>query len=187
MISFRDVSKSYPSSGGRKMVLTEVNHDFLRGKHTALLGKNGAGKSTMMRLLSGSEKPDYGQVVREATVSWPLGFRGGLHGSLTGRENVSFISRVYGQNQREMMDFVGISMAVKFDFYLIDEVIAVGDTAFKRKCKKFLSERLESATVILVSHSNTLVRDFCTHGVVLEDGTLLDFPNVEDAISYYED
>jgi capsular polysaccharide transport system ATP-binding protein len=213
MISFRNVSKSYPSSEGRRPVLTGVTHDFPRGKHTALLGKNGAGKSTMMRLLSGSERPDYGQVERHATVSWPLGFKGGLHGSLTGRENVSFISRIYGQDHLEMMDFVedfaglgkyideetktyssgmkarlsfGISMAVKFDYYLIDEVIAVGDTAFKRKCKKFLSERLESATVILVSHSSSLMKDFCEHGVVLEDGTLKDFPTLDDAIAYYE-
>jgi capsular polysaccharide transport system ATP-binding protein len=213
MISFEKVVKSYPGKRGRKLVLQNLSHQFPRGKHTAIIGRNGAGKSTLMRLLSGAELPDSGRVVRKGSVSWPLGFRGGLHGSLTGRENVAFISRIYGEDAREMLDYVedfadigkamddetkgyssgmrarvafGISMAINFDYYLIDEVIAVGDRAFQNKCKRVLADRLQSSTVLLVSHSNVLMRDFCQHGVVLEQGKLHSFTGIDEAIDYYE-
>ena len=212
MISFHNVSKSYPVSGGLKTVIDQVSATFPPGRSTAIIGRNGAGKSTLLRLLSGSENPDHGYIERKATASWPLGFKSGLHGSLNGRENIAFISRIYGQNFREMLEFVedfadignhmndevkyysngmkarlsfGISMAISFDYYLIDEVIAVGDAAFKRKCKQVLGEKLKTATVLLVSHSNSLMREFCDYGMVMEDGQLHDLGNLEDAISYY--
>ena len=213
MIRLVDVSKSYPSRGGRKHVLEHVSVTFPPGRSTAVIGPNGAGKSTLMRLMSGAELPDRGRVERHATVSWPLGFAGGLHGVLTGRENISFISRIYGRDYREMIDFVedfaeigsamnnpvktysngmrarvafGISMAIAFDYYLIDEVIAVGDASFRAKCRQVLNERLVNSTVILISHSPALMRDFCTRGCVLEDRHLVPFDDVEDAIAHYE-
>lgn len=214
MIAFEDVTKSYPARMGRKIVLDDISHRFEPGFNTALIGSNGAGKSTMMRILSGAELPDSGTVTRHGTVSWPLGFAGGLHPSMSGRENVAFISRIYGQDFAEMLDFVedfadigpnmqnqtrtyssgmkarvsfGISMAIKFSFYLIDEVIAVGDASFKRKCKRVLNERLKDSTVILISHSNSLMRDFCDYGVVLSDGKLTNQGKLEDAIAAHED
>lgn len=213
MISFRNVQKSYPERDGKKIILDGIDLTFPRGQNTAIIGPNGAGKSTLMRLLSGAEMPDSGTIRREGSVSWPLGFKGGLHGSLTGRENIAFISRVYNRDFAEMLDFVesfadigknineqvktyssgmkarvafGMSMAIKFDYYLIDEVIAVGDISFKKKCKVVLSERLESATVILISHSNSLMREFCTHGLLLKDGKVESFPKLNDAIRFYE-
>lgn len=213
MIVFNNVHKSYPVRHGRNIVLDNINAEFPRGENTAIIGRNGAGKSTLMRLFSGAERPDRGEIHRHAEVSWPLGFRGGLHGALTGKENVALVSRIYNRDFAEMIDFVegfaeigkaineqvstyssgmkarvafGISMAIKFDYYLIDEVIAVGDANFKKKCKDVLADRLKHATVILVSHSPGLMRGFCDHGAVLENGKLLRFESISDAISYYK-
>ncbi len=213
MIRLLDVAKSYPSSDGRKTVLTNVNIDFPPGRNTGIVGPNGAGKSTLLRLLSGAEMPDRGTIERDATVSWPLGFAGGLHSSLTGRENVAFVSRIYGRNFREMFDFVedfadiganinnpvrsysqgmkarvafGMSMAIRFDYYLIDEVLAVGDAAFKNKCKAVLLDRLQESTIILVSHAPGLMREFCDYGCVLHDRQLVNFENVNDAVAFHE-
>ena len=214
MLRLVDVWKSYPSKGGRHHVLESATLDFPPGRNTALIGPNGAGKSTLMRLLSGAELPDRGRVERQATVSWPLGFSGGLHRSLSGRENVSFVSRIYDRDYREMADFVedfaeigkamknpvgtysagmrarvafGISMAIEFDYYLIDEVIAVGDANFRMKCQQVLNEKLKDSTVILVSHAPALMRDFCTSGVVLEEKRLRHFDDVDVAIDYHEE
>ena len=213
MIRLVDVAKSYRTNNGRKTVLTDVDYDFLPGQSTGLIGPNGAGKSTLMRLISGAELPDRGFVDRQATVSWPLGFSGGLHGSLTGRENVGFVSRIYGRDYGEMLNYVcdfaeigrsiddevktyssgmrarvafGLSMAIAFDFYLIDEVIAVGDVSFRRKCRRVLDDRLATSTVVLVSHSTSMLREFCQAGCVLEDRRLIKFPDVNDAIRHYE-
>ncbi|MDQ6437594.1 ABC transporter ATP-binding protein [Mesorhizobium sp. LHD-90] len=194
-------------------MIKDITTDFLPGKNIAIMGSNGAGKSTLMRLLSGAEMPDSGTVERSSRVSWPLGFNGGLHGSLTGRENLAFVSRIYGRNYSELLDFVedfaeigdaikqpvktyssgmrarlafGISMSIQFDYYLIDEVIAVGDPSFKRKSKLVLEERLKNATVLLISHSASIMKEFCQHGVVLENGRLLEFSSLNRAIKYYE-
>ncbi len=64
----------------------------------AIMGKNGAGKSSMMRLLAGIERPDRGQVLRDTRTSWPMGFSGGFNGTMTGLENVRFVARLYGQD-----------------------------------------------------------------------------------------
>ena len=213
MIRLSDVSKSYPSKGGRKHVLEHVSMTFPPGQNTAIIGPNGAGKSTLMRLMSGAELPDRGRVERSATVSWPLGFAGGLHGVLTGRENIAFISRIYGRDYGEMIDFVedfaeigpamnnqvktysngmrarlafGISMAIAFDYYLIDEVIAVGDASFRAKCRQVLNEQLTNSTVILVSHSAAMMREFAVRGCVLEERRLIEFDDVNDAVTHYE-
>ena len=213
MIRLQNVTKAYPASPGRHTVLRGVTANFPAGKNTAIMGGNGAGKSTLMRLISGAELPDTGRIVRTSSVSWPLGFAGGLHGSLTGKENLAFIARVYDQHYGELLDFVedfaeigkfmyqpvktyssgmkarlsfGVSMGIKFDYYLIDEVIAVGDPAFKRKCKIVLGERLKDSTVIMISHSSSIMKEFCQHGVVLDQGKLIDFPSIDGAIKYYE-
>ncbi len=213
MIRLEDVTKAYPSKFGRHTVLDNVNVDFPPGRSTAIMGPNGAGKSTLMRVLSGAEMPDTGRVVCDASVSWPLGFRGGLHGSLSGRENLAFIARIYNRDYRELLGFVedfaeigrfmnepvknyssgmkaklsfGVSMAIQFDYYLIDEVIAVGDPKFRRKCKIVLTERLSNSTVILISHNAALMKEYCDRGIVLESGRILEFDDIDAGIDYYE-
>lgn len=210
MIVFDRVHKSYPAKGGeRTIVLDELSAIFPPGQNVGILGRNGAGKSTLMRLISGGELPDRGVIRRNGRISWPLGFAGGFHGSLTGRQNVRFISDIYGADYRKVIDFVvdfaevgkfmdmpyktysagmrarvafGACMALDFDYYLVDEVIAVGDAAFQKKCKAVFMERRKRSSVLLVSHSTSILKDFCDTAGVLQNGKLTFFDTIDEAI-----
>jgi capsular polysaccharide transport system ATP-binding protein len=213
MIQFDNVFKYYRSNGHLKVVLDHISMDFRAGRSYGVLGVNGAGKSTMMRLIAGTELPNSGRVRRNVRVSWPLGFSGGLHPKLTGRENVKFVARVYGQDLRKTIDFVedfaeigayidvpvmtyssgmlarlafGLSMAIEFECYLIDEVTAVGDARFAARCRIEFEKRKKNSDIIMISHDMTTIRSYCTRGVVLAGGKLYEFPHVDDAIELYK-
>jgi capsular polysaccharide transport system ATP-binding protein len=213
MISLKDVFKYYRTHGHTKIVLDHVSMEFLPGRSYGILGINGAGKSTLMRIMSGTEMPNGGKVRRTSRISWPLGFSGGLHPKMTGRENVQFIARVYGQNVRQVMEFVedfaelgsyidvpvgnyssgmsqriafGLSMAIEFEVYLIDEVTAVGDMRFQRRCQEEFAKRRARADVIMISHSMPVLTEYCESGVVLAHGRLHAFASVDEAIELYK-
>lgn len=215
MIVFDNVSKAFPSpKGGKKVILNSFTAAFPPGLNIGILGRNGAGKSTLMNMISGSEMPDSGRILREGKISWPLGFNGGVHGKLTGTQNTRFIADIYGKPRKKVLDFVaefselgpyldmpvktysagmkarlafGICMAIEFEYYLIDEVIAVGDTNFKKKCKDVFDQRRENATLLLVSHSAGLLRSFCDIGGVMHDGQLTFYNDIEEAIEVHEE
>lgn len=213
MIELQDVYKYYRTHGHRKVVLNHVTLDFEAGRSYGVLGVNGAGKSTLMRLLAGAELPNGGRVRRKGRVSWPLGFSGGLHPKLTGRENVKFVSRIYGQDARKVTAFVeefaeigaymdvpiltyssgmiarlafGLSIAIDFDCYLIDEVTAVGDARFAARCKEEFDKRRRKADIIMVSHAMGTIQEYCNRGIVLAGGQMHVFRNVDDAIELYK-
>lgn len=213
MIKIDNVDKYYSTKNGKRQILKDICLTIENGNDIGILGKNGAGKSTLFRLISGSELPDSGTITRKGRISWPLGFSGGFHGSLTGKENILFVSRIYEQDARSVYEYVtefaelgqymempvksyssgmrarlafGLSMAVDFDYYLIDEVIAVGDTNFKKKCRKVLADKRSKATVVMVSHSNKVLKEFCKSGAVIIDGGLRYFENINDAIVFHE-
>ncbi|WP_349360288.1 ABC transporter ATP-binding protein [Stappia sp.] len=214
MIRFRGVRKTYKLGGIRKVILDNLTLDFPADKNIALLGPNGAGKSTLMRLIAGAELPDRGRIKRPVNISWPLGFSGGFNGSMTGVENARFVARLYGEDPDYVIDFVeefaelgksmhlpiktyssgmkarlafGVSMAINFSYYLVDEITAVGDSKFKEKCNEYFEKKLETSKIIMISHSNGVLRRYCEVGYVLENAGLKYFGDVEDAISYYED
>ena len=214
MIELQHVYKSYPLKEGKHVVLNDINLRIEEGRNLAILGLNGAGKSTLIRIIGGAEPPDSGRVIRTSRVSWPIGFSGGFHGSLTGRENLRFVSRIYGADIKKVTKYVedfaelgpyldmpiktyslgmksklafGLSMAISFDFYLIDEAFSVGDAAFRAKAAKALKERTAQSTLIFVSHSTAAVRQVCVCGAVLNAGTLVYFPVLEDAIKHYSE
>lgn len=213
MIELRDVSKAYRLKGIRKQVLDRVTLRFPADRNVAIMGPNGSGKSTLMRLLAGAEQPDEGQVIRDVSVSWPLGFSGGFNGSMTGIENIRFIARVYGADSEAVIDRVadfaelgrslrlpvktyssgmkarlafGMSMAIDFQCYLIDEVIAVGDESFKRKSQAMFRGKLGKARVVMVSHSAAQIREYCRSGILLSGGRLRYFDEVDDLIRAYQ-
>ncbi|MFZ0133692.1 MAG: ABC transporter ATP-binding protein [Desulfobacterales bacterium] len=213
MIELCNLSKSYRTRKGRHTVLKDVSSHFPPGCNMGILGRNGAGKSTLLRLIGGAEMPSSGRIVRRSSVSWPIGFSGGFHGSLSGRENLRFICRIYGADLRRVAAFVaefselgdymdmplntyssgmkaklafGLSMAIEFDYYLIDEVTAVGDAVFKRKSKAEFDRRKDRATLIVVSHSTTTIRQYCDAAAVLDRGNLLFFNDLNDAVDHYE-
>ena len=214
MIRFENLSKSYWVQGFQKVVIDHLNTELPTGKSLALLGLNGAGKSTLMQLIDGTLRPDSGRVVSDGSISWPVGFGGSFHPDLTGAQNVRFIARIYGVDTDELVAFVedfaelgkhfdmpvrsyssgmrsrltfGASFGIKFDTYLVDEVTAVGDAAFRRKSKALFKERMQTSSAILVSHEMGQVRDYCDAAILLADGHLTYFEDVETAIKFHRD
>ena len=213
MITLERIFKYYRTQGHVKIVLDHVSMDFSGGSNYGILGINGAGKSTLMRILGGTEFPNSGKVARSARISWPLGFSGGLHSKLTGMENVQFVARVYGHDVRRVAEFVedfaelgrymhvpissyssgmsqrlafGLSMAVNFECYLIDEVIAVGDARFQMRCQAEFDKRRTKADIIMISHDMGTLRSYCDRGIVLAHGQLHVFDKIDEAIELYK-
>ncbi len=214
MITLRNIEKIYTTRKGPRTILSKVNLDISPGEKIGILGSNGAGKSTLIRIIGGAEMPTRGRVERTMSVSWPLAFGGGFQGSLSGLDNLRFICRVYGTDIKTTTQYVreftelgaylnepvknyssgmkaklafAISMTVEFDCYLIDEVIAVGDIKFQEKCKQELFEKRKDRALIVVSHQNTNIKQYCNRACVLRSGALLQFPDVESALKDYTD
>jgi capsular polysaccharide transport system ATP-binding protein len=212
MIAIENLSKSFRTPGADKIVAQNVNVIFPSGKAVALLGRNGAGKSTMMNMIGGSMRPDRGRIVVTGTISWPVGFSGSFHPDMTGAQNTRFIARVYGVDSAELEDFVqdfaeigahfhvpvrhyssgmrsrlafGVSIGIPFNTYLVDEVTAVGDANFKRKSRLFFMDRMEKAGAVMVSHSMGEIRKMCSAGAVLERGVLTYYEDVLEAIDVH--
>jgi capsular polysaccharide transport system ATP-binding protein len=213
VIELKDVSKAYQTPSGSNLVLDRISFTFPRHTNIGVLGRNGAGKSTFLRIISGAELPDSGVINRSGSVSWPIGFSGGFNGSMTAEENCRFVARIYDRDVDEVvgftMDFAelgdyfempvrtyssgmkarlafGLSMAIEFDAYLVDEVTAVGDARFQAKCRKAFEERSERSSVIIVSHQLNTVKDYCKSCAVIQDGKLLYFDSVDAARRIYE-
>lgn len=212
MIQLDRVTKVYPARGGKKVVLDDVNFVLERGQKIGILGPNGAGKSTLIRLLAGVEQPTKGAIRRHMSLSWPLAFGGAFQSSLTGLDNLRFVCRVYGCDEAKMRAFVdefsglgrylrepikvyssgmrarlafALSIAVEFDCFLIDEVIAVGDQQFQERCREELFVKRGDRSMILVSHDPNLIRQHCTLAAVLNEGKLTVCESVDEAWARY--
>ncbi|KVH43879.1 ABC transporter ATP-binding protein [Burkholderia diffusa] len=212
MIAFESVSKFYPTRNGARRILHDVTMRIGPGERIGILGRNGSGKSTLLRLLSGVERPSSGEVRRSMSVSWPLAFGGAFQSSLTGLDNLRFICRLYGEPFHEKVEFVerftelgaylrepvkrysagmrarlsfALSLAIDFDCYLIDEIIAVGDSTFHKKCEYELFERRGACAFVLVSHDPHLVERYCRRAGVLKDGAFSEFGTVAEAYDHY--
>lgn len=209
MIRLEGVSKAF----GDHVVARDLDYTFPPGSSVAILGRNGAGKSTLLQMIAGTLSPDRGVIHRHGSVSWPVGFAGSFHGDLTGLQNVRFVARIYGVDSDELGDFVAevaglgrhlsapvrdysagmrarlafaVSMGVPFDTYLIDEVTAVGDAAFRRESEAILASRLSRSGAIVVSHALGQVQRLCDRALVLEAGSLTPFEDVDTAIAHYQ-
>jgi capsular polysaccharide transport system ATP-binding protein len=214
MLVLQNVSKRYPLHHGHRTVLDAVNLTVSRGERIGILGRNGSGKSTLIRLISGAELPTSGRVYRGMRVSWPLAFSGGFQSHLTGMDNLRFICRIYDTPFEDKIDYVqdfselglymreqvrfyssgmrarlafALSMVIDFDCYLIDEVIAVGDSRFHEKCQKELFEKRGHKSMIIVSHSPEFIAHHCQDTAVIVKGKLRSFHNVQDGFAYYNE
>ena len=212
MITLTEVSKSYPTRLGPVTVLDRINLQVARGEKLGILGRNGSGKSTVIRLISGAEQPDSGTVKRSMTVSWPIAFAGGFQGMLTGLDNLRFICRVYGVDPADKFGYVedfaelgrffrepvktyssgmrarlafALSMVIDFDCFLIDEVSAVGDDRFREKCQHELFEKRSDRAMIIVSHSHSYIKKHCERIALLTDGSFIFFDDVDEAYEAY--
>jgi capsular polysaccharide transport system ATP-binding protein len=212
MIAFHNVSKRYPLRDGYNQVLNRIDLRVEAGEKVGILGRNGAGKSTTIRLLSGAELPTSGVISRTMSVSWPLAFGGAFQPALTGMDNLRLICRIYGKDIESCLHFVcdfaelgryfeepvstyssgmrarlafALSMVIEFDCFLIDEVVAVGDSRFHEKCHIELFEKRSNRAFVIVSHDLEYVRQHCDRAYVLRDGQMHRFDNVLDAVSFY--
>lgn len=212
MIRFHNLSKSFWVEGTRRRVINRLTLTIPSGRSLALLGRNGAGKSTLMQIIAGNMRPDDGQVESDGTISWPVGFAGSFHPQLTGAQNTRFIARIYGVDTEELRDFVedfaelgahfhmpvrtysagmksrltfGLSMGVAFDTYLVDEVTSAGDAAFREKSKAVFRERMGRAGAIMVNHNLSELREYCDSGLLLENGRLRYFADLDEAIELH--
>jgi capsular polysaccharide transport system ATP-binding protein len=214
MITLENITKMYDTRRGPRTVLDDVNFRIAKGEKIGIVGRNGSGKSTLIRIISGAELPTFGRINLGMSVSWPLAFGGGFQGSLTGLDNLRFICRVYGANYEKAVPFVedfaelghylrepvknyssgmrarlafALSMAVEFDCFLIDEIIAVGDSRFHGKCREELFEKRKDRAMILVSHDSGFIREYCDRAGALIDGKLHTFDQVEEGLAFYEE
>ena len=212
MILLENLRKSFPSRGGRHVVLDQVNAVFPTGESVGLIGRNGAGKSTLLDVIAGVEAVDRGRVLTDGNISYPVGFSGGFHAMMTGTQAARFVARVYGADTDEIIQFVeqfselgrqlsqplhtyssgqksrlslAISMAIPFDIYLVDEIGAVGDENFKMKSRALIYDRMESADIVMVDHGMKKIRSFCSIGAVIHNERLNIFDDIEEAIAFY--
>lgn len=209
MIRLENLTKTFTMNDGIHTVFRGLTLTLPEGRSLGLLGRNGAGKSTLMQIIAGNMQPSSGRVIREGNISWPIGGASSFHADMTGLQNTRFLARVYGVDCDSLSQFVesfadigkhfymplrtyssgmksrlsfGVAMGIPFDTYLIDEVTAAGDQAFRKKSQAVFKSRMERASSIMISHSMSDMRNFCDSGIVLYDGILKYFDNIEDAI-----
>lgn len=195
-----------------------VDLEIRAGTTVGLLGPNGSGKSTLLKLIGGIVSPTRGSVLTRGRMAALLELGAGFHPDLSGRENVYLNASIMGMSRAEttakfdeILEFSGIGdfidTQVKFyssgmfvrlafavavhtdpDVLLVDEVLAVGDEAFQRKCMERIARfRKEGRTIILVSHSAAQVQELCDRGVVLKDGKMVFDGQVNDAVAALRD
>ncbi len=213
MIRFEDVSKTYRIRKFEKKVFSNVNFTINRGDSIGICGANGAGKSTLMRLIAGVESQTSGRIVRQLSTSWPIGYSSCFQTSLTGADNARFIARIYRQPIEPLLDFVedfaqlgayfhqpihtysagmqarlafGVSLAIDFDCYLVDEVTAAGDERFRQKCHAALIDRRTNGTLVMISHDSYTLREYCDRGAVLYKGEMMLFDTIDEAIEVHQ-
>tara|TARA_R110001583_G_scaffold127562_1_gene279201 strand:+ start:1984 stop:2640 length:657 start_codon:yes stop_codon:yes gene_type:complete len=214
VIEVKNIYKRYHNHHGSDWVLRDINFRVPSGISVGLIGRNGAGKSTLLRLIGGMDAPDRGEIIRNCRVSWPIGLSGGFQGSMTGRQNVKFVARIHGDNSdiKQIIRFVedfaeigpafdepvktyssgmksrlsfGLSLAFNFDIYLSDEATAVGDKAFKKKAQQAFQDRVGQAGLIMVSHSEGILKNLCQAGIFLDKGSATWFDSMDEAINAY--
>lgn len=213
MIAFEDVSKSYRTALGLRVVLRDFDLEIPVTQNLGIIGRNGAGKSSLMRMLAGSELPDRGHVRRDVRVSFPVGHSAGVSPFMSGRENAIFMARVYGEDDRRIVRLVddfaelgayldepvraysngmrarlafAICVAIPFDVYLVDEVTSVGDIEFKRKSAQIFAERRRGSRIVMTSSNCRVVGQYCDRGAILHGGRIHLFDRIEDAVSVYQ-
>ena len=216
MIELRDVTKFYKTSKGKKYVLKNVSQIIPTHTNVGILGRNGAGKSTLLRMLGGIDFPNSGTIHSDKTFSWPMGLAGGFQGSMTGRQNVKFVCRIYGKSEYEIEQAIesvkefselgdyfdmpikiyssgmksrlsfGLSLFFDFDYLIIDETLSVGDKNFQVKSKAALRKKIENCNVLLVSHSMPTLKEICDSGIVVDGGEMTYYEDINEAIAIYD-
>ena len=214
MIEFENVSKSFWSGTQHKVILDNVSFRIELGRSVGILAPNGTGKTTLINMMAGLEMPDEGHINRTCTVSFPLGFMGGVIPMHSARENARYIARLYGLdpdyleaftrwlcNLKEYYDMplsvysagmrsrftFALLLAMDCDMYLIDEGMPnTTDAEFNKKAGEIMQERLAHTTMVIVSHQPEVLEKFATSAAVLTNGQFHMFDTLEEAKQLYD-
>lgn len=205
-----NVGKTY--HGARKPLFRDINFDLGTSGRLAILGRNGQGKSTLIKMLGGVLPETEGRIEWRMSSSWPIGFGGGFQGSLSGLDNIRFLARLYNRDYHSMLERVddfaelgkalrdpvkhyssgmrarlafGLSLAIEFDCYLIDELVAVGDARFQRKCQEALFEHRAHCAFLMASHDTNLIASYCDSALIIEGGQAKVFNDIGEAVEVY--
>lgn len=217
MIRLSNVSKYYDVKGTRHYLFRDVNLTIPEGINVGILGPNGAGKSTLLRMLGGIDYPSSGTIETPKNISWPVGLAGGLQGSLSGRENARFVCRLYNLSREEIREKIAfieafselgryldmpiktyssgmgsrlrfsMSMAFDFDYYIMDEVLSVGDQFFKKKCEEMINRIRESRHILMASHGLPQLERLCDCGILIRQGAVHYFEDIKEAVAVYRE
>ena len=214
MLAFENVSKSFWTGTQHKVILEKASFKVELGNSLGILAPNGTGKTTLINMMAGLEKPDTGSIRRECKISFPLGFMGGVVSRVSAMENSRYIARLYGLDPDYVESFCrwlcnlgeyfdqpigtysagmrarfsfSLMLALDFDLYLIDEGMpATTDADFNRKAGEILQERLKTTTIVIVSHQPQILEKFARSAAVLLDGKLHMFETLEEAKQLYD-
>ncbi|AKF24123.1 ABC transporter ATP-binding protein [Sulfurovum lithotrophicum] len=216
MIELRNVTKYFLTNEDQKYILDDVTMT-LPEINIGILGRNGSGKSTLMRMLGKIEFPNRGSIYSKKSFSWPLGLSGGSVPNMTGKANIKFVCTLYNKTHEEtrkiieyVKDFAelgdyfdmpiktyssgmkgrlgfGLSLAFDFDYMLIDETLSTGDASFKEKAQKALREKIAHCHILLVSHNMKTLSELCQAGLLLHEGKLYYYEDIDDAINRYKE
>jgi len=216
MIKLENVYKRYKKDiGYSKWILQDINLTIPDAVSVGLIGSNGAGKSTLLRIIAGTDSPSRGIINRDCSISWPMGYGNGLQGSLSGKQNAKFVCRIHGctDDMNEKLAFIrefaaigeafdqpvktyssgmksrlifAMSLAFKFDVYISDEVTSAGDRAFAEKARTAFRQLVTNSSLIMVSHSESTLREFCQAGILLSNGSATWFDRIDDALKEYQ-
>lgn len=214
-IELKNVTKKYKTKYGLKKVIDNVSLKIPYGYNIGILGLNGAGKSTLLRMLGGLDFPTEGKIYSNKKFSWVMGLSGGFQGSLSGIDNIKFVSRIYGKTEDEIDDIINkieeftelgkelklpvktysngmkaklafaLSLSFEFDYYLIDETLSVGDAVFKQKCNDSINDIQKKSNLIIVSHDLNIIKNMCDIVVLIYNHKLFLYNSVNEAIEKY--
>jgi capsular polysaccharide transport system ATP-binding protein len=214
MLEFSEVSKSFWTGTQRKVILDRASFRVELGKSLGILAPNGTGKTTLINMMAGLEKPDEGTIRRECRISFPVGFTGGVNPRLSAMENCRYVARLYGLDPDYIEAFcrwlcdlkeyfdqpigvyssgmrarftMSLTLALEFDMYLVDEGMpGAVDAEFNRKAGEILRQRMEKSTLVIVSHSPQTLERFVKTAAVLKNGQLHMFDSLEEARVLYD-
>jgi capsular polysaccharide transport system ATP-binding protein len=212
VIILENISKAYRTPLGEKTVLNDISYVFGPGRSTGILGASGSGKSTLMRLIAGIDYPTKGKIKRTVRVSWPLSYIGGFHPQLSTAENIKFAARIYGEDPGGVVRFVesfagledrlhapfmslspaqkaglslGLSLAIRFDVYLVDELFLRGDLRVRQRYRDVIKQRLRDSDVIMASRKPESMFELCQDALILHEGRLMHFSKLKSAVEAY--
>jgi len=212
MLVVRGLTKQFDQNGTPRTLFRDLSFDLPRDGRLALMGRNGQGKSTLIKIIGGVVEPTAGEVKWTMTSSWPMGFGGAFQGGMTGLDNIRFLARIYRRPAKELIEKVddfaelgkmlsmpvkyyssgmrarlafGLSLAIEFDCYLIDEIVAVGDAVFAKKSEEALFSISGNRAFVIASHDLEFLRRTCDRGIVIEDGRAKMFDDIDTAVDVY--